>query len=159
MLQVHFNEEDVPQPNQPWLPSVHGVVLGEKDSVLLHRREDSSLLAFPGGKLELGESLSHCLVREMHEETGLQVKPKKLLGVFSSPKYVLSIGEMYFQPLLFTFLCEVESGKLELGSESVAFHWATQKDIDELETFPLVKEIAKFVWKDTGDAFFDIQSL
>lgn len=158
MIKVHYEEKDQPMPNQPWLPSVHGVVLNENGAILVHRREDHPFWALPGGKLNLGESIPECLKREMFEETGLEVLPRKLLGVFSSPEYVLSMKEMVFQPVLILFLCQVSGGELTLNDESLEFAWLDEGNIADYETFPLVKEIAGFVWKHEEEAFFDKNS-
>lgn len=54
-----------------------GVVLDDKHRVLITRRANSShqggLWEFPGGKVEPGESLELALVRELHEELGIDV--------------------------------------------------------------------------------------
>lgn len=156
MIEIHYQELNQKKPNQPWLPSVHGVVVNSEGAILVHRREDHPFWALPGGKIELGESVVDCLKREMKEETGLEVIPKKLLGVFSSPEYVLSLKEMTFQPLLIVFLCQATGAeKLTLTAESVSFSWMSQKNIFEHETFPLVKEIARWVWDGEERAFFD----
>jgi ADP-ribose pyrophosphatase YjhB (NUDIX family) len=56
-------------------------VLVEQGSVLLARQElkERSHWTLPGGQVEFGERLADCLVREMHEETGLDVEVLDLL--------------------------------------------------------------------------------
>ncbi|MDP2837915.1 MAG: NUDIX domain-containing protein [Candidatus Moranbacteria bacterium] len=159
-LTIHYQKDlsQQPTPNQPWLPSVHGVIVDDHGSILLHQREDHPSWALPGGKLEPGESLTDCLIREMKEETGLDVQPQKLIGVFSSPEYLLSVGPMVFQPLLIVFLCQKSQKKPSTTSESVSFSWVNRENIDQHETFPLVKEITKWVWSDKDIAFFSADS-
>ncbi len=155
MIEIHYKEREQPVANQRWLPSVHGVVLNDERAILLHTREDYSSWALPGGKLELGESLTDCLKREMFEETGLSVHAEKLLGIFSSPEYILSVKEKVFQPLLIVFLCKVDRGELTTSAESLSFIWMSRENMKDLETFPLVKEIANWALEDTKKAFFD----
>lgn len=156
MIEIHYQKPNQKTPNQPWIPSVHGVVLNDTGAILVHRREDHPFWALPGGKIEPGESIVDCLKREMREETGLEVIPKKLLGIFSSPGYVLSLQDMVFQPFLIVFLCQTaREEKLTLTAESVSFSWMNQNNIAEHETFPLVKEIAQWVWDGKEQAFFD----
>lgn len=155
MIEIHYERAPGLEPNQPWLPSVHGVVLNDDRAMLVHRREDHLFWALPGGKLEPGESITDCLRREMSEETGLRVVPEKLLGVFSSPQYLLSVGEMVFQPLLIVFLCRVSGGALTPNSESLSFEWLDRENIETCDTFPLVKEIAHRVWSGEKEPFFD----
>jgi ADP-ribose pyrophosphatase YjhB (NUDIX family) len=56
-------------------------VLVEDDRILLVRQRVNAARGWslPGGKVERGESLSHCLTRELREETGLVVNVDRLL--------------------------------------------------------------------------------
>lgn len=155
MIEIHHKQTSSLKPNQPWLPSVHGVVLNNAKAILVHQREDHPFWALPGGKIDPGESLVDCLKREMKEETGLEVAPEKLLGVFSSSEYLLSAGEMVFQPLLIVFLCKTIGGRLTPNSESLSFEWLNQENMETSNTFPLIKEIACWTWDNKEGAFFD----
>jgi 8-oxo-dGTP pyrophosphatase MutT (NUDIX family) len=53
--------------------------------VLVMQRADNGAWDFPGGSMELGETLSGALVREVTEETGLLVEPLRLVGLYTSP--------------------------------------------------------------------------
>jgi ADP-ribose pyrophosphatase YjhB (NUDIX family) len=56
------------------------------DEVLLHRRvkgPNKDLWVAPGGKLEPDESPTECAVREMHEETGLEIADPVLRGIMT----------------------------------------------------------------------------
>jgi len=44
------------------------------------RRKDNDKWTMPGGTLDFGESLTHCAIREMREETGLQIRITGLIG-------------------------------------------------------------------------------
>jgi ADP-ribose pyrophosphatase YjhB (NUDIX family) len=55
--------------------------------VLLHKRSDFDVWAFPGGGAEEGESAEDCVVREVFEETGLKMKNYQAIGFASNPKY------------------------------------------------------------------------
>jgi ADP-ribose pyrophosphatase YjhB (NUDIX family) len=60
--------------------SVYGVLI-EKTQVLFKRHPAIDKYDLPGGGIEMGESIPEGLIREFKEETGLIVKPEKLLLV------------------------------------------------------------------------------
>lgn len=57
-----------------------------KGIVLIERKNDPKGLALPGGFVDVGESAEEALVREMQEETNMDVEIRQLLGVYSDPK-------------------------------------------------------------------------
>jgi len=64
-------------------------VLIENNKVLLVKRDIEPFKNFwvlPGGHVECGERVEEALIREMKEELGIEVKIKKLIGIFSDPK-------------------------------------------------------------------------
>lgn len=61
-------------------------VRDEMDRVLVMRRSDNGEWDFPGGAMELGETLTDALRREVAEETGLDVEPTWLIGLYTSPQ-------------------------------------------------------------------------
>ena len=56
-----------------------------KGIVLVERKNPPVGLAIPGGFVEVGESVEAAAIREIKEETGLDVKLRRLLGVYSEP--------------------------------------------------------------------------
>lgn len=61
-----------------------GVMILRNDHILLGRRKGSlgeGSFGFPGGHLEIGESLEECAIREVREETGLVVKSLELICI------------------------------------------------------------------------------
>lgn len=67
--------------------AVDGLVLHERKLVTVRRRNDPfrGMPALPGGFVELGESTIDAIVREVREETGLETRVDRLVGVFSDP--------------------------------------------------------------------------
>lgn len=60
-----------------------GCVFNEKGEVLLQRRSDSNKWGFPGGAIEIGETPQMTAVRELKEETGLDVEVGRLIGIYT----------------------------------------------------------------------------
>lgn len=67
-----------------------GCIFNERGEVLLQRRGDTNKWGFPGGAVEIGETPEMAVVREVKEETGLDVEVGKIIGVYTDcdMKYV-----------------------------------------------------------------------
>jgi ADP-ribose pyrophosphatase YjhB (NUDIX family) len=61
------------------------VIVLKDDKILLTLRSDVPMWCLPGGGVDPGESVAHCAVREVFEETGLQVELNALVGIYSRP--------------------------------------------------------------------------
>jgi 8-oxo-dGTP diphosphatase len=77
-------------PKTPYLTTDGIIELYKEDTfkgiVLIERKNEPKGLALPGGFVDVGESVENALIREMQEETNLDVEIVKLLGIYSSPK-------------------------------------------------------------------------
>lgn len=65
------------------LPGAMAVVRDDQGRVLMARRTEDGLLDVVGGYSDLGETTTHTAIRETREETGLDVEPVRLIGVYS----------------------------------------------------------------------------
>lgn len=74
-------------PRKILLAYVTALMRDDRGRVLMQRRTDFNWWGLPGGVLELGETFARCGVREMREETGLDVEPLRLVGVYAGPQY------------------------------------------------------------------------
>lgn len=68
-------------------PAVLGILQGTNGRVLLQERTDLDIWALPGGYVEIGESATAALKREVQEETGLTPLSAGLVGLYSDPQY------------------------------------------------------------------------
>ena len=59
-------------------------IFDERKRVLLTRRSDNGMWCLPGGAMEPGESVVEACEREVLEETGLSVRVKRMIGVYSN---------------------------------------------------------------------------
>lgn len=56
--------------------------------LLLQKRTDNGRWSLPGGGMDPGESVAECCIREVKEETGLDVEVIRLVGVYTDPHYI-----------------------------------------------------------------------
>jgi len=94
--------------------------------LLLQRRADNGLWGLPGGGVEPGESVTDAVVREVREETGLEVVPLRLIGVYSSPAHhqIVTYPDGNVVHYVSTsFECRLVGGTLACGSESTELGW------------------------------------
>jgi 8-oxo-dGTP diphosphatase len=96
-----------------WRPSAYGVVI-RGDKVLLCKQFGKYNL--PGGGIELGEKPQEAVLREVKEETGIDVVRPRLLGV-ESDFFRMSHDEdkASFQTLLLYYACEYVGGNAQHG--------------------------------------------
>jgi 8-oxo-dGTP pyrophosphatase MutT (NUDIX family) len=92
--------------------------------VLWQRRADFGRWGLPGGVLELDESLPQCVVREVREETGLEVEPVRLTGLYTSPDFDVAYpnGDQV-QQVTACFECRISSGECRIGDETLELAW------------------------------------
>ena len=114
-------------------PGTAAVILNsERDSVLLHLRNDQPMWSLPGGPPDFGESFSQCVLREVKEETGLVVKIVRLIGIYSEPDHwIFSYPDgNRAHAFAAAFECEVVSGELMPNmTDSLDVSWFAVNDL------------------------------
>jgi 8-oxo-dGTP diphosphatase len=103
--------------------SVAAVITDDHGRALLVQRRDNGHWEPPGGVLELGESIEDGLRREAREETGLDIEPIALTGVYKN---------MTRGIIALVFRCKTTGGDLALSDEVAAFRWADGTEVAEL---------------------------
>ena len=63
------------------------VVILQDEKILVTKREDIEVWCLPGGGVDPGESIAQAAVREVREETGLEVELERLVGIYSRPRW------------------------------------------------------------------------
>lgn len=79
----------MPKPVSPLLTVDAVILLNNKKDIVLIRRKNPPFqgqFALPGGFVDRGETVENACIREVKEETNINVKILKLIGVFSDPK-------------------------------------------------------------------------
>ncbi|WP_018350303.1 NUDIX domain-containing protein [Longispora albida] len=120
-------------------PAASAIVPGPNGEILLHRRADNGLWALPGGLMELGESLADTVRREVREETGLDVEPGYVIGVYSDPLHVFAYpdGEVR-QEFSVCVACTVTGGSLAISPESTDLRFFVPGEIGALPIHPRI---------------------
>jgi ADP-ribose pyrophosphatase YjhB (NUDIX family) len=97
-------------------------IINNKGQILLQKRsKEGEIWGLPGGAVEIGESIEEAMVREVKEETGLNVRADYLIGVYSKYFCTYANGDKA-QTICNLFKCTILDGDLS---------------IDEKETFDL----------------------
>ena len=103
--------------------SVAGVITDDHGGALLIQRADNHRWEPPGGVLELGETIPDGLRREVREETGLDVEPVRLTGVYKNMNRGI---------VALVFRCKITGGDLTTTDEASDFRWAADTEITGL---------------------------
>ena len=138
MRKDYFNDPDAPKANAA-VPSVTAVVVANGCLLLVHRA-DNDLWALPGGGHEVGESIEDTVLREVKEETGLDVQVTGLVGLYTNPAHVMAYddGEVR-QQFSLCFRARLLGGELANSPESKAVRWVPIGEVDALNIHPSMR--------------------
>ena len=109
-----------------------GAVVLDGDRVLLVRRANEPLKgewSVPGGAVDAGETLRAAIIREVREETGLDVDPGPIVDVLDRIRLEPD-GRARFHYVLVDFLCRVVGGTLCCGTDAAAAEWVPVAALD-----------------------------
>jgi 8-oxo-dGTP diphosphatase len=93
---------------------VFAIIFDRDKRILCCHRTDLDLWNLPGGGLDENEAPWQGVVREVHEETGLNVEVTQLAGLYYKPRQ---------SQIAFSFICRIIDGKLKINEESDAFEY------------------------------------
>lgn len=91
-------------------PGGDAAIFNAAGAILLIQRRDNGLWAMPGGMLEVGETPAAGTCREAWEETGVEVEPLALIGVYDSRRCGSRTSAHLYQ---FVFLCRPRDAAAE----------------------------------------------
>jgi ADP-ribose pyrophosphatase YjhB (NUDIX family) len=116
-------------------------IFDERGRILLTRRSDNGQWCLPGGRMESGESAAEACEREVFEETGLNVRVKRLVGVYSHPDQLVIYPDGNKAHIVaLHFEAEIISGELGLSNETTGFGYFTLPELERLEFLGRHKE-------------------
>ena len=116
-------------------PGASGLIFDKaREQVLLTRREDNGRWCLPGGGMDAGESAAEACVRELLEETGLEVRVTKLIGIYTTPDILMEYPDgNRIQPVAFSFEAEITGGELGLSDETTEVGWYTMQEMESMD--------------------------
>ena len=126
---------------------VFAIIHDDDSRVLLCHRRDHDLWNLPGGAMEHGEAPWDGVIREVREETGIEVEVSRLLGVYSKP----DDGD-----LVFSFLCRRTGGEIALSDEADRIEFFRADELPPNTIPKQVERIADF-FRDTGAVVCRVQ--
>lgn len=114
------------------LPGVLALVVRDGRVLMVQRaREpDRGKWGFPGGLIELGETVTTAALRELREETGLIAEADEIIDVFDviTPD---EVGRVRYHFVLNVVVCRWQSGIAEAGDDAAAVGWYSLAEIDD----------------------------
>ncbi len=135
----YYNDPDAPKANSI-VPSVTAIVTNERDEILLIHKTDNDRWALPGGAMDIGERMAEAVVREVKEETGIDVHVTGIVGVYTDPGHVMAYddGEVR-QQCSICFTTETLGGIPRTSSETSEVQFVHPRLIDRLNIHPSMR--------------------
>jgi 8-oxo-dGTP diphosphatase len=114
------------------LPAVSAIIVDDVNRVLLHRASDDGNWYTIGGAIDPGEDPAAAAVREALEETGLHVRPIRVVAVQTSPLVTYSNGDQCHYVGI-SFLCRITGGNLHIADdESLELRFFAADELPDL---------------------------
>jgi 8-oxo-dGTP diphosphatase len=128
-------------PDQP-VVGVGAIILAE-GKILLEKRKNEpgkGKWSIPGGLVDLGESPEQAVIREVLEETCLEVDAPRLVDVISDVSLDEN-GKIKYHFIIIDYLVTVKRGELKAASDADALMWVP---LNEVETYNLTRSFRNF---------------
>ncbi|MFJ7973519.1 NUDIX hydrolase [Psychrobacillus sp. NPDC096389] len=120
--------------------AVGGIVEDEQGNILLVKTHHGGWV-FPGGQVEVGENLMDALIREIKEESGIDVAVSKLIGVYSNTgihKFYDGVTNVPTK-LMLDYICKPVGGELAISDETSDSRWVAKEKVLNLVSAPAIR--------------------
>lgn len=113
-------------------PTVGAIIFNPENKVLLCRSSKwGNKYVFPGGHIELGEKMEDALIREVKEETGLDIFDIQLISLQEAVYSDTFEAKKHF--IFIDFICRTESSEVTLNDEAEEFAWVALKEVGSFD--------------------------
>jgi mutator protein MutT len=129
-------------PKQP-LVGVGAIIICN-GKILLEKRKSEPAKekwSIPGGLVELGENTEEAVIREVREETGLEVEKPQLIDVIDN----ISLdekGKIKYHFVILDYFVKLKGGELKAADDAEELVWVA---LDETEKYDLTKTLKAFI--------------
>jgi 8-oxo-dGTP diphosphatase len=113
-----------------------GAIIVCDGKLLLEKRKNEpgkGKWSIPGGLVELGESVEQAVIREVREETGLEVEKPKHIDVVDNVVRDEN-GEVKYHFVIIDYFVKLKGGTMKAMSDAEELRWVT---LDEVEKYDL----------------------
>lgn len=120
--------------------AVGGIVENEQGEILLVKTLHGGWV-YPGGQVEVGENLIDALIREVKEESGIDIIVTTLIGVYSNTgihKWYDGVTDVPTK-LMLDYLGKPVGGELSTSEETSESRWVAKDQVLDLVTTPAVR--------------------
>jgi len=118
-----------------------GVVENYKEEILLVKTHHGGWV-FPGGQVEVGENVIDAVVREIKEESGINVTVKKLFAISSNTATHEGYNGVKTVPtkVMMDFICTFVDGYLCISDENSESRWVKKYKVLDMITSPSIRQ-------------------
>lgn len=126
---------------QVFFVSVKGLISYDGKFLILRKNVPNEIWEFPGGRLEFSEEIDSALIREVMEETNLEINVLFPLGSWT----VLKGENIHIQGI--TYLCTSLDDNVLLSDEHLDYAWISKDEFKNYKVFPqILEEIKRWNW-------------
>src|SRR3954463_9370926 len=128
-----------------------GGVGGDENRVLLVQRgpePSKGQWSIPGGLIDVGETLREAVIREVKEETGLEVEPLELIELLD--RIYREDGRVRYHYVIADYLCRVTGGAPLAASDADAVRWVERAEWNShsaLRLDPITTRVIEAAWQ------------